>query len=127
METYDTKTEESEAPIYNMTLELENINLYEMCEEIRRLGGTILDMNTDGAVRVFPGNKVPFCVSDDVIEGYYYDNDQQVPKYRLVRDAQRVKIGHLPRWKRDCNYSLKVHAWTTVPDVLDNNIAPLVE
>ena len=44
LETYDTKTEESETPIYNMTLELENINLYEMCEEIRRLGGTVLDV-----------------------------------------------------------------------------------
>ena len=33
--------------------------------------------------------------------GYYYDKAQQVPKHRLVRDAQRVKIGHLPRWKRN--------------------------
>ena len=127
METYDTKTEESETPIYNMTLEMENINLYEMCEEIRRLGGTVLDVNTDGAVCVFPDDRVPFRTRDGVIKGYYYDKEQQVPKYRLESNAQRVKIGHLPRWKRDCNYALKEREWTTVLDVPDNNFMPLVD
>ena len=128
LETYDTKTEESETPIYNMTLELENINLYEMCEEIQRLGGTVLDVNTDGAVCVFPKDKVPFKVTrDNIIKGYYYDKEQQVPKYRLVRDAERVKIGHLPRWKRDCVFLSKEREWSTVSDVPDNNFMPLVD
>ena len=34
LEAHDTWTEEGETPLYNTTLELENINLYEMCLEI---------------------------------------------------------------------------------------------
>ena len=59
METYDTKTEESETPLYNMTLELANINLYEMSEGIRRLGGKVLGMNTDSAACAFSGQQAP--------------------------------------------------------------------
>ena len=35
MEKYWTKVEETETPIYNMTLELEIINLYELVQEVR--------------------------------------------------------------------------------------------
>ena len=34
-----SRAEESETPLHNMALEMENINLYEMCKEIERLGG----------------------------------------------------------------------------------------
>jgi len=51
---YHSRAEESETPLCNMTLEMENINLYEMCKEIERLGGTVLGVNTDCAVCVFP-------------------------------------------------------------------------
>ena len=68
---------------------------------------------------------MPFRTRVNVIKGYYYDKEQQVPRYRLD-EAQRVKIGHLPRWKRGCNYALQVREWTTIPDVPDNNVAPLV-
>ena len=44
------KPEESETPVCNMVLELENINLYELTLEIKRKGGTVLDLNTDGVV-----------------------------------------------------------------------------
>ena len=55
-----------------MTLEMENINLYEMCKEIERLGGTVLDMNTDCAVCAFPDSKLPFrCDRQHVVKGYY--------------------------------------------------------
>ena len=33
---YDTITEASESCLYNQILELENINLYELCKEIKR-------------------------------------------------------------------------------------------
>ena len=125
---YESKVEESETPLYNMTLELENINLYEMCEEIQRLGGTVLDVNTDCAVCTFKDNKMPFDVGDDnVIRGYHYDTEGAVPKYRLVPDAQRLQVGHLPKWKRTDNYALKELTWSTVPDVEDNDFQPLVE
>ena len=42
LERFTTQSEESETPIYNMAVELEIINLYELCEEIQRLGGSVL-------------------------------------------------------------------------------------
>ena len=52
------KPEESETPVYNMVLELENINLYEVSLEIKRKGGTVQDLNTDCVVCEF--EKFPF-------------------------------------------------------------------
>ena len=42
--------EESESPIYNMVLELENINLYEFTLHVKKNGGNVLDLNTDCVV-----------------------------------------------------------------------------
>ena len=45
-EKFDIKSEEKETPKNNMVVELEIINVYEIVEEIRRLGGTVLDVDT---------------------------------------------------------------------------------
>jgi len=46
-----------------MAVELEIINLYELCEEIQRLDGTVLDVNTDCAICTFKNNEFPFTVN----------------------------------------------------------------
>ena len=74
----------------------------------------------DGAVCTFREDRVPFRVVDGVVDGYGYDDKQQAPRYRVVEDAKRMKIGHLPRWKRDCERRLVQREWTTVPGQPDN-------
>ena len=74
-------SEESETPIYNMAVEMEIINLHELCKEIERLGGNVWDVNNDCAVCTFRNNVFPFTVnSDGNAEGYYFDDDLKVPK-----------------------------------------------
>ena len=53
VENYLMKPEESETPIYNMILELENINMYELTLEIKKKGGCTLDLNTDCVICEF--------------------------------------------------------------------------
>ena len=81
LEKFTMQSEESETPIYNMTLELEIINLHSLCKEIERLGGSVLDVNTDCAICTFKNNEFPFTVdSNGDVEGYYFDNEMKVPK-----------------------------------------------
>ena len=73
------KPEESETQIYNMVFELENINLYELTLEIKRRGGTVLDLNIDCVVCEF--EKFPFKLEDENnMRGYYHDQEHLVPK-----------------------------------------------
>ena len=128
LERFTTQSEESETPIYNMAVELEIINLYELCEEIQRLGGSVLDVNTDCAICTFKNNEFPFAVnSDNNVEGYYFDNDMQVPKYKVEKDSERLKHQQLPVWRRTSEYEYKNPPWTTIEDTGDNNFQPLIE
>ena len=63
LKKHQTKAEETETPIYNMILELEIINLYELVKEIKANGGTVLDVNTDCCACVFPDDKFPFVLN----------------------------------------------------------------
>jgi hypothetical protein len=81
-EKYETKSEETETPIYNMSLELEIINLYGLYKEVERLGGTVHDVNVDCVICTFKDDKLPFTVNaDGNVEGYFYDNENKVHKY----------------------------------------------
>ena len=128
LEKFTTKSEESETPIYNMAVELEIINLYELCEEIQRLDGTVLDVNTDCTIGAFKNNVFPFTVNTDGnVEGYYFDDDKKVLKYKVEKDSERLKHQQLPIWKRNSEYEYKKPVWKTIEDVADNNFQPLIE
>ena len=60
-----TKSEAGETPIYSMAVEMGIINLHELCKEIERLGGNVLDLNTDCARCTFRNNGSPFTVITD--------------------------------------------------------------
>ena len=88
------KPEESETPVYKMVLELGNINLYELTLEIKRKGGTVLDLNTDCVVCEF--EKLPFEIDDENnIRGYYHDQEHLVPMCKLEEGTSRVKHSKL--------------------------------
>ena len=123
---YDSIIETSEAPIYNQILEMEIINLYELCKEIKKFDGVVLDVNTDCVVCTFPYNKLPFEFDENnMVKGYYFDADKTVPKYRLC-EGQRCEIARLPKWKRSDFYTLKEPNWKITKDVENNDMMPLV-
>ena len=86
------KAEETEIPVYNMVLDLENINLDELTLEIKKNV-----MNTDCVVCEF--DKFPFKLDDnnDVID-YYRDQEQIVHNYKLDEGSKRVKHSKLQRY-----------------------------
>ena len=57
--------EETEAPIYNMILELEAIELHKLKTLVESHKGTVLDLNTDCVTCVFRNNKLPFELIKD--------------------------------------------------------------
>ena len=127
-EKYESKCEETETPIYNMVIELEIINLYELYKEINNKGGTILDVNTDCCVCTFKDNKVPFELDDaGNIKGYYHDKEEKVYKYRLEEKSDRLKCQMLPKWQRTQKYEYKQAEWNITNDTIDNDFKPLVK
>ena len=88
-----TETDETEAPIYNQVLEPDAIALHELATLVREHKGTVLDLNTDFVSYVFENDIFPFTVSKDVvnIEGFYYDEAQTLPKYKIEHKDERLK------------------------------------
>ena len=97
------KPEESETPVYNMVLKLENINLYEPTPEIQRKGGSVLDLNTDCVACEFA--KFPFKLDDEnKLRGYYHDQEHVVPRSKLEEGTSRAKHSKLQRYLRTEKY-----------------------
>ena len=100
------KPEESETPIYNMVLELENIHLSEITLKIKKKGGTVLDLKTDCIVCEF--DKFPVKLDDNNnIDGYYHDELKTVHKYKLEEGNTRVKHVKLQNYRRVENTFMK--------------------
>ena len=70
---------------------------------------------------MFPGNECPFqtdCAGDVI--GYYYDDNNEVPKYKLEFNSERVRRQMLPQWKRIDEYNHNEIKWNTIQDRDDN-------
>ena len=131
-EEFITNKEESEAPIYNMILELEAIEMHNMAMLIESKGGLVLDISTDEIACVFPNDVMPFELNEDGsnVDGYYYDLDKQHPKYKIVEkdeEHQRLAVEKLPSYVRKEKYDHKEAVWEIKRDVNDNDFKPLVD
>ena len=120
------KPDESETPVYNMVLELENINLYELTLEIKRKGGTVLDLNTDCVVCEF--EKFPRKLDDENnIRGYYHDQEHLVPKYKSEEGTSRVKHSKLQGYLRTDKYRYEDYNWGLMNDPGHNDFKGIVD
>ena len=120
------KSEESETPVYNMVLELEDIYLYELTLEIKRKGGTVLDLSTDCVLCEFA--KFPFAMDDNNnILGYYHDQEHVVPKYKLEEGASKVKHSKLQRYLRADKYRYEDYNWGLMMDLGNNDFTGTVD
>jgi hypothetical protein len=72
-----TSREETEAPLYEMVLEMEAIELHKLGEVIKSKRGVLLDLSTDCVSCVFPKDIFPFELEEDGIniKSYYYDEN----------------------------------------------------
>jgi hypothetical protein len=105
-EKFTSESLETETPIYNMAVELEIIELHKLCKLVESKGGTVLDVNTDAAICMFPGNICPFDKdADGNVIGYYFDDNNEVPKYKLDAHSERVKHQLLAQWIRTEEYT----------------------
>ena len=90
-----------------MVLVLENINLYVLTLEIKRMGGIVLDLNTDCVVCEF--EKSPFKLDDENnIRGYYHDQEHLFPKYKLEQGTSGVKHSKLQRYLRTDSTGMRI-------------------
>jgi 5-methylcytosine-specific restriction protein A len=125
---YTTESDESESPIYNQILELEAIEVHKLMKIIRDKDGIVLDVSTDCVSCVFPDNKLPFEMLDNInIKGFYYDTDNKMPKYKLEDKDHRIKVERLSKYVRKDTYNHKDIKFDVSEDVTDNDFKPLVD
>ena len=60
------------------------------------------------------------------LEGFYYDEDQQKPKYKLEEKEGRIKHERLPNYSRTLKYEHEELKWSIIEDSGSNDFAPLV-
>ena len=87
---YFSSKDETEAPIYNMILDLEAIELKKLSNIITEHQGTIIDLSTDCVSAVFPDNNQPFKLDGVNVVGYYFDTKKEVPCYKIEEEETRL-------------------------------------
>lgn len=116
---------ETDSPIYNQIVQVENIMMHELKIIIEKKGGNVVSINTDCCYCEFP-NEFPLTMAQDGIniEGYYFSDN--VYKYKLeIKDG--LKIERSAKLKRTTQYVYKKDIWTMHNDVEDNDFKPLVD
>jgi len=125
-ERFETERQETEAPIYNMILEQEAIELHRLCTLIEANQGILLDLSTDCVSCVFPTNDMPFELNGINLTGYYYDDERKFPKYKIEHKDYRLRCSRLPQHLRASKYTHVEPQWTVMEDMPDNDFGPLV-
>ena len=122
---------ETEKPIYDQILDLEAIELHKLAMIIESNQGTVLDLNTDYVTCRFENNIFPFELdkNNDIKKfyHYYYDENINVPMYKLEDKTTRLQVERKAHYKRENKYAYKSIKWDKNSDVEDNNFKPLVD
>ena len=97
---------ETEISIYDQILDLEAIALHKLSTLIKSKDGIVLDLNTDCISCTFPNDVFPFeLINEKNIEGYYYDDENKVPMYKLEKKNTRLQIERKAQYKRTDTYT----------------------
>ncbi len=82
-------------------------------------GGTVLDYNTDAINCIFEHNEFPFELVDDIqLNGHYWDSKNEITKYKIECDKERLKTSRMEQYLRKNKYEINT--------LEDNNFEPLV-
>jgi len=126
--TYNTNLE-NQSPIYNQILQQEQIELHKLSQLIKSHSGTILDYNTDAINCVFPDNKFPFKLVEDIqLNGHYWNKKDKVYKYKIEYNKDRLKVSKMQETIRtDIYKDMRYYNWKLTTDVEGNDFKPLVD
>ena len=125
-EKFTTSYEETEAPIYEMILELEAIELHKLSEIIKSKGGVVLDLITDCVTCQFSHNVSPFTSKDNInIDGYEFAPG--VPKYKIEDKEDRLHVERMKAYIRTETFTYEKKQFQNIQDCDDNNFEPFVE
>ena len=142
---YLSERDETEAIIYQQIVEVEAIELHKLSKIVEAHGGQVLDLNTDCVSCCFKNDILPFKTIEGSsnIEGFYWNDVDMVipswlfsgstsdniaiPKYKLEDKDHRLEVERMNNYKRTDKYVHTASSWNIIPDVLDNNFAPLVD
>ena len=118
--------EDTEAPFYHFILQLEQIELHKLHNILVSKDAYILDLNTDCISCVFPDNVNPFEMDDINLKGYYFDDEEKIPKYKLEDKTTRLMYPKMEKTYRHQKYIYNPIEWNVLDDVEDNNFEPLI-
>ena len=83
---------ETERPLYDQIVQQAIIELNKLKMLVESKGGRITDLNTDAITCTYPDDQCPFGLIDDKnINGYYWDDEKTIPKYKLEQVGKHVK------------------------------------
>lgn len=117
---------ETESPIYNQIVQIENVMIFEMMQMIQNAGGKVLDLNTDCCSCIFPDNVFPFTVdNNNNIVGHYFDEFQLVSKYKL-ETKDRLSIERRRQSLRCETFEMAAQNWTKSFDNEGNDFSQYV-
>lgn len=116
--------EETEAPIYNMILGLEAIELHKLSKIIEAQGGQVLDVMTDCITCTFPDDSIPFELNGINVQGYEFADG--VPKYKLEEKDSRVKVEMMKQHLRTTTYNYEMKEWKVIEDCENNDFQPFI-
>jgi hypothetical protein len=67
-------------------------------------GGKVTGLNTDSITCTFPNNEFLFdLIYDKNINGYYWDNEKNIPTYKLEPIWKHVKYPKMKKYTRKKN------------------------
>ena len=123
---FTTTHEETEAPIYEMILELEAIELHKLSETIKSKGGEVLDFITDCVTCQFKDNVCPFTSGDNLnIDGYEFAPG--VPKYKIEDKEDRLSVERMKSYLRTETFEYEKKVFQNIQDCDDNNFDHFVD
>jgi hypothetical protein len=124
-----TCREETESPLYEMVLEMEAIELHQLGSVVQANKGVLLDLSTDCVSCCFPKNVLPFTLAEDGVNlnGFYYDEEETKPKYKLEQKEGRLKHERLPNHRRTLQYEFADLTWDISPDPGTNDFSTVTK
>lgn len=119
---------ETEKPIYDFVLQLEAIEMHKLSQIIEKNGGKILEYKTDCVVFHHPSDVFPFELIDEKnVKGFYFDDDEKVPKYKMEKFGGFMSCERKPRYIRTDKFELVKKSFRIEKDVDDNDFTQLVK
>jgi 5-methylcytosine-specific restriction protein A len=110
--------------IYHLILDIEALELHKLKTIIEQKGGHMTFLNTDCVECWFKKNKNPFrkIPNTDNIDGYFWDKDKKVPKYKFEVKDEPPTYQRMKQFKHTSTFYMQEKQWIEKPDPLHDNL-----